>query len=140
MTGRRAGAETAEGGVVTRAALSRMVLGRVAAALLVACLAGGACSAQAQTGAAARAKEDPAKWRAALDGVSPEEMKKHLSYIASDELQGRKTPSKGLDLAAEYIAAQFRRAGLEPAGDDGYFQTVKWADVAATSPHVAVWK
>jgi hypothetical protein len=28
-----------------------------------------------------------------------------------------------LDLAAEYIAAQFRRAGLEPAGDDGYFQT-----------------
>ncbi|MCA1633684.1 MAG: M28 family peptidase [Acidobacteria bacterium] len=30
-----------------------------------------------------------------------------------------------LDLAAEYIAAQFRRAGLEPAGDDGYFQTAK---------------
>jgi hypothetical protein len=28
-----------------------------------------------------------------------------------------------LDLAAEYIAAQFRRAGLEPVGDDGYFQT-----------------
>jgi hypothetical protein len=28
-----------------------------------------------------------------------------------------------LDLAADYIAAQFRRAGLEPVGDDGYFQT-----------------
>ncbi|HEX8723539.1 MAG TPA: M28 family peptidase [Pyrinomonadaceae bacterium] len=103
-----------------------MTSARAAAALFVLCLAGGACFAQAQTGAAARAKEDPAAWRAALDAVSPEEMKKHLSYIASDELQGRKTPSKGLDLAAEYIAAQFRRAGLEPAGDDGYFQTANW--------------
>src|SRR5207248_1254748 len=32
-----------------------------------------------------------------------------------------------LDLAAEYIDAQFRRAGLEPAGDDGYFQTANWS-------------
>ena len=35
-------------------------------------------------------------------------------------------PLAGLDLAAEYIAAQFRRAGLEPVGDDGYFQTANW--------------
>ncbi|HEX8351351.1 MAG TPA: M28 family peptidase, partial [Pyrinomonadaceae bacterium] len=41
-------------------------------------------------------------------------------------LEGRGTPSRGLHIAAEYIAAQFRRAGLEPAGDDGYFQTAKW--------------
>jgi Zn-dependent M28 family amino/carboxypeptidase len=45
-----------------------------------------------------------------------------LSFIASDALEGRNTPSRGLDIAAEYIAAQFRRAGLEPSGDDGYFQ------------------
>jgi Zn-dependent M28 family amino/carboxypeptidase len=35
-----------------------------------------------------------------------------------------------LDIAAEYIAAQFRRAGLEPAGDPGskdYFQTSEWS-------------
>jgi len=49
-----------------------------------------------------------------------------LSFIASDLLEGRNTPSRGLDIAAEYIAAQFRRAGLEPAGDDGYFQTAEW--------------
>ncbi len=42
-------------------------------------------------------------------------------------MEGRDTPSRGLDLAAEYIAAQFRRAGLEPAGDDGYFQTARMA-------------
>ncbi len=53
-------------------------------------------------------------------------MKGHLSFIASDALEGRDTPSRGLDIAAEYIAAQFRRAGLEPAGDDGYFQTSEY--------------
>src|SRR2546425_1025353 len=50
-------------------------------------------------------------------------LKADVSFLASDALQGRATPSPGLDIAAEYIAAQFRRAGLEPAGDDGYFQT-----------------
>jgi Zn-dependent M28 family amino/carboxypeptidase len=58
-----------------------------------------------------------------LDSISADSLKGHLSFLASDLLEGRGTPSRGLDLAAEYIAAQFRRAGLEPAGDDGYFQT-----------------
>jgi hypothetical protein len=56
-------------------------------------------------------------------------LKADVSFLASDALEGRGTPSKGLDIAAEYIAAQFRRAGLEPAGDDGYFQTAPFADV-----------
>ena len=75
---------------------------------------------------AAQPKNEAARWRAALERVTADSLRTHLKYIASDELEGRKTPSKGLDLAAEYIAAQFRRAGLEPAGDDGYFQTANW--------------
>jgi hypothetical protein len=63
-----------------------------------------------------------------LDGISANSLRGHLSFLASDLLEGRGTPSRGLALAAEYIAAQFRRAGLEPAGDDGYFQT---ADLVA---------
>lgn len=63
--------------------------------------------------------------QAVADHITVESMRGHLSFIASDALEGRATPSRGLDLAAEYIAAQFRRAGLEPAGDDGYFQTGK---------------
>lgn len=64
--------------------------------------------------------------QSAMDRISPESLKGHLSFIASDLLQGRDTPSPGLDLAAEYIAAQFRGAGLEPGGEDGgYFQTAK---------------
>jgi Zn-dependent M28 family amino/carboxypeptidase len=59
-----------------------------------------------------------------LDRITADSLCGHLSFIASDLLEGRKTPSRGLDLAAEYIAAQFRRAALEPAGEMGksYFQ------------------
>jgi hypothetical protein len=56
-----------------------------------------------------------------------------VSFLASDALQGRATGSPGLDIAAEYIAAQFRRAGLEPAGDDGYFQTALFQSVTPNS-------
>jgi Peptidase family M28 len=55
--------------------------------------------------------------------VSPDALRGDVSFLASDLLEGRGTPSRGLDIAAEYIAAQFRCAGLEPAGGDGYFQT-----------------
>ena len=63
---------------------------------------------------------------ATLQHISANSLRGHLSFIASDLLEGRGAPSRGLDLAAEYIAAQFRRAGLEPLGDDGYFQTANW--------------
>ncbi len=68
--------------------------------------------------------------RSSLDRISAASMRGHLSFLASDLLEGRNTPSRGLDLAAEYIAAQFRRAGIEPAGDDGYFQTASAVDRA----------
>ncbi|AWL07424.1 M28 family peptidase [Massilia oculi] len=58
--------------------------------------------------------------------ISADSLRGHLSFLASDLLEGRGTPSRGVDLAAEYIAAQFRRAGLEAAGDDGYYQTANW--------------
>jgi hypothetical protein len=58
-----------------------------------------------------------------INHISADSLRGNLSFLASDLLEGRATPSRGLDLAAEYIAAQFRRVGLEPAGDDGYFQT-----------------
>lgn len=84
--------------------------------------------------AAAKATPPPAptpaiapEVQAALDHISEDSLRGHLSFIASDALEGRHTPSRGQEIAAEYIAAQFRRAGLEPVGDDGYFQTANWA-------------
>jgi hypothetical protein len=71
---------------------------------------------------------------AAVSRIDADSLRGHLSFLASDLLEGRDTPSRGLDLAAEYIAAQFRRAGLEPIGDDGYFQT---ANVRVVEPDAA---
>jgi Peptidase family M28 len=71
--------------------------------------------------------ELPAPEQAAIDRISADSLRTNLSYLASDALEGRATPSHGLDLAAEYIAAQFRRAGLEPAEQgSSYFQSAKF--------------
>jgi peptidase M28-like protein len=75
----------------------------------------------------------PAHLQSVLDTISANSLRGHLSFIASDLLEGRDSPSRGLDIAAEYIAAQFRRAGLEPVGGDGYFQTANWR-VAVQDP------
>ncbi len=56
-------------------------------------------------------------------------MRGDLSFLASDLLEGRDSPSRGLDLAAEYIAAQFRIAGLEPGVAGDYFQNAQMIDV-----------
>jgi len=49
---------------------------------------------------------------------------RHLAYLASDELQGRNTPSPGLDSAAAYIAHAFARSGVRPVRGS-YFQPVR---------------
>src|SRR6476660_6995565 len=68
-----------------------------------------------------------AEQKALTERISAASLRGHLSFIASDLLEGRGTPSRGQELAAEYIAAQYRRMGLEPVGDDGYFQTANWS-------------
>ncbi len=46
----------------------------------------------------------------------------HIQFLADDSLEGRDTGSQGFEKAANYMAEQFRAAGLEPAGVDGYRQ------------------
>ena len=87
--------------------------------------------------AAAQADESrlPPEQARLLSSISADAMRGHLSFLASDALEGRGTPSRGLDVAAEYIASQFRAAGLEPLGDDGYFQTADWREIAPKREH-----
>src|SRR5215510_4952127 len=60
-----------------------------------------------------------------VEGVTAAQMKDYLTLIASDEMEGRDTPSRGLDLTAKYLASQLSRWGLKPAGDAGsYFQRI----------------
>jgi Peptidase family M28 len=57
------------------------------------------------------------------DGITAQQLKNYLEFIASDELEGRDTPSRGLDIAAMYIAEHLANWGIRPAGDNGtYFQ------------------
>lgn len=51
---------------------------------------------------------------------------KHIEFLADDSLQGRDTGSPGHKRAAEYVAAEFRNSGLEPAGTNGFFQAVSF--------------
>jgi len=78
--------------------------------LLIACLVGCASS---------RLEADsPAE-------ISAERIKAHVAYLASDRLEGRGPGSRGEILATEYIAAEFKKAGLKPIGERGtYFQPV----------------
>lgn len=62
------------------------------------------------------------------DKITPKSVMAHIRFLSHDLLEGRGTPSRGLDIAAEYIAAQFQIAGLEAVGDDGYFQTTDYTN------------
>src|SRR5437016_9809027 len=53
--------------------------------------------------------------------ISASLLKSYLSFIASDEMEGRATPSRGLDTTAKFIAMNLDRWGFKPAGDDGAF-------------------
>lgn len=60
-----------------------------------------------------------------VDAITADQMRAYLSYIASDEMEGRNTPSRGLDLTAKFIATLLTRWGVQPAGDNGtYFQKI----------------
>ncbi len=50
----------------------------------------------------------------------------HVKFLADDKLEGRNTGSEGHRIAANYVAEQFERAGLKPAGTQGYIQPVKF--------------
>jgi Zn-dependent M28 family amino/carboxypeptidase len=59
------------------------------------------------------------------ESITAARLQAYLSFIASDELEGRDTPSRGLNTAAKFIASHLSRWGLEPIGDDGtYFQRI----------------
>lgn len=50
----------------------------------------------------------------------------HIQVLADDKMEGRNTGSEGHRRAAQFVAGEFERAGLKPAGTSGYFQPVKF--------------
>ncbi len=60
----------------------------------------------------------------ALDTISQERLSAHLTYLADDALEGREAGQPGYELAATYVSEQFAEMGLEPGGNDGWYQQV----------------
>jgi len=71
---------------------------------------------------------------AGVSTIKSQDLKEWLSYVASDELEGRAVFSTGIGLAAAYIEDHLRAWGARPAGDHGSFlQTVRVLGVKSTS-------
>src|SRR5438067_3019077 len=83
-----------------------MSLPRCLSLLLLALLAGGAPAAPARDVAAG----------------SETRLRRDVTFLASDACEGRGPTTRGLDLAARYIAGEFRRIGLKPGPGGSYFQ------------------
>ncbi len=65
----------------------------------------------------------PTPYEVAQRHIDAADAARHVSFLAADDRRGRGTSGKGLERAAAWIATEFQRAGLEPAGDSsGYLQ------------------
>jgi Peptidase family M28 len=61
-----------------------------------------------------------------VEAISASQMRDYLTFIASDEMEGRDTPSRGLDTTAKFLAMNLTRWGFKPAGGDGtFFQRIE---------------
>ena len=68
--------------------------------------------------------------------ITAEELRTHVKYLASDELEGRGSGTEGNRKAAQYIAEEFRTYGLKPAGTNGsYFQEFEFVSSVKLGSH-----
>ncbi|MEJ2678565.1 MAG: M28 family peptidase [Gemmatimonadota bacterium] len=74
------------------------------------------CAGTGQPGAPAPSGPDQAAATITARDVAARE-----SFLSADALRGRDMPSDGLEMAASYVASEFQKLGLEPAGDDGSY-------------------
>jgi hypothetical protein len=70
--------------------------------------------------------------------ATPVEVMTLLTQLSDDSLHGRLTGAPGARIAAEMIAREMQRLGLEPAGDSGYFQRVALYRVTDTAGRVRI--
>jgi hypothetical protein len=71
-------------------------------------------------------------------GEAVRRLQADVGFLASDALEGRGTPSRGLDLAALYLEAELKKAGALPASDGGYLQKYKVGSYTPSAAKVAV--
>ena len=73
--------------------------------------------------------EGPMKWapRPTMQAITANDLRTRLYQLADDSMEGRRIGERGNYKGTSYIAAEFKRLGLKPAGDNGtYFQELPW--------------
>lgn len=61
----------------------------------------------------------------AVQSITQKDLSAHLTFLASEALEGRESTTRGAEVAARYIAAEFTKYGLKPIGDNAtYFQVL----------------
>ena len=64
--------------------------------------------------------------RKLAEAITADQIKNYLYFVASDAMEGRDTPSRGLDVTAEFLKMNLSRWGFKPGGDNGtYFQKIE---------------
>ncbi len=67
------------------------------------------------------AAQTAAPLRSAAASITETDVKRRINIIADDSMMGRDTPSRGLELTAQYVADQFKSFGLKPGGEKGTY-------------------
>jgi len=80
-----------------------------------------ACTVGLAPALPALASEHGASFAAALESIRRSELAGYVKYLASEQLEGRQAGSRGGHAAARFLAEQFARLGLEPAGIHGAY-------------------
>ena len=78
--------------------------------------------------------------QAALRGITAADLRERVEIVAHDSMQGRATPSPGLEMTAGYIVEEFVDFGLRPGGEEGYVQRFPvGAAPGIDAPNVIGW-
>ena len=78
--------------------------------------------------------------RAAILGITAADLRDRVELIAHDSMQGRATPSAGLEMTSGYVVQQFLALGLRPGGEQDYVQRFPvGVGPEAHAPNVIGW-
>ena len=84
------------------------------------------------------APTDTASVPAPADGITASLIGQHIKVLASDEYQGRRPFTAGEEKATAYLAAEFKKLGLQPGPDGSYFQDVPLVEITGMPDPTAI--
>ncbi len=75
--------------------------------------------------------QPPARLAPGYDSLEPTRLRADLTFVSSDALDGRRSLERGSEVAIQWIASEFAKAGLKPLVGDSYLQPVPLIEFTA---------